>query len=48
MGKSIVFTEDQKDFMVYNYTVLKRGVNAIGRDLGVSGITVQRHLKKWG
>lgn len=48
MGKSIVFTEDQKDFMVYNYTVLKRGVNAIGRDLGVSGITVQRHLKKMG
>ena len=48
MGKSIVFTEEQKDFMVYNYTVLKKGVNAIGRDLGVSGITVKRHLKKMG
>lgn len=35
--------------MVYNYTVLKRGVNAIGRDLGgVAGVTVQRHLKKMG
>lgn len=34
--------------MIYNYTVLKRGVNAIGKDLGTSGITVQRHLKKMG
>lgn len=34
--------------MVYNYTVLKRGVNAIGRELGVSGKTIQRHLKKMG
>lgn len=48
MGKSISFTEEQKEFMVYNYTVLKRGVNAIGRDLNTSGITIQRHLKKMG
>lgn len=48
MGKSISFTDEQKEFMVYNYTVLKRGVNAIGRDLGVAGLTIQRHLKKMG
>ena len=48
MGKSISFTDEQKEFMVYNYTVLKRGVNAIGRDLGVAGLTIQRYLKKMG
>ena len=48
MGKSISFTDKQKEFMVYNYTVLKRGVNAIGKDLGVTGLTIQRHLKKMG
>ena len=48
MGKSISFTEEQKEFIVYNYTVLKRGVNAIGRDVGIAGITIQRYLKKWG
>lgn len=48
MGKSISFTDEQKEFMVYNYTVLKRGVNSIGKDLNVSGITIQRHLKKMG
>ena len=48
MGKSISFTDEQKEFMVYNYTVLKRGVNAIGRDLDVAGLTIQRHLKKMG
>lgn len=48
MGKSIVFTDEQEEFMIYNYTALKRGVNAIGKDLGVSGITIQRHLKKMG
>lgn len=34
--------------MVYNYTILHRGVNAIGRDMGTTGITVQRYLKKMG
>lgn len=48
MGKSISFTDEQKEFIIYNYTVLKRGVNAIGRDLGVAGLTLQRHMKKWG
>lgn len=48
MGKSIIFTDEQKEFMIYNYVTLKRGVNAIGRDMGISGITVQRHLKKMG
>lgn len=48
MGKSISFTDEQKEFMVYNYTVLKRGVNAIGRDLDVAGLTIQKHLKKMG
>ena len=48
MGKPISFTDEQKEFIVYNYTVLKRGVNAIGRDVGIAGITIQRYLKKWG
>lgn len=48
MGKSLILTEEQKEFMVYQYTVLKKGVNSIGRELGISGLTVQRHLKKMG
>lgn len=48
MGKSIKLTDKQKEFIVYNYTVLKRGVNSIGKDLKISGLTVQRHLKKMG
>lgn len=48
MGKSKEFTEEEKEFIIYNYTVLKRGVNSIGRDVGVAGITIQRYLKKWG
>lgn len=48
MGKSISFTDEQKEFIIYNYTILKRGVNSIGKDLGVAGITVQKYLKKCG
>lgn len=48
MGKSKEFTEKEKELIIYNYTVLKRGVNSIGRDFGIAGTTIQRHLKKWG
>lgn len=48
MGKSISLTDEQKDYMIYNYVVLKRGVNSIGKEIGISGLTVQRHLKKMG
>ena len=48
MGKSIALTDEQKDYMIYNYVVLKRGVNSIGKEIGISGLTVQRHLKKMG
>lgn len=48
MGKSKEFTEKEKELIIYNYVVLKRGVNSIGKDFKTSGITIQRHLKKWG
>lgn len=48
MGKSKEFTEEESNQIIYNYTVLKRGVNAIGKDFNVAGKTIQNHLKKKG
>lgn len=41
-------TKEQKEYIVYNYVHLKRGLNSIGKDIGVSGQKIKKTLQEFG
>lgn len=43
-----VLSEEQKSYIVYSYTQLKKGLNSIGREIGVSGAKVKKTLQELG
>lgn len=47
-SKKDLLTEEQKDIIIYNYCVLKQGLQTAGKDFGYSQYMVEKLLKERG
>lgn len=48
MNNSNSFTEEQKQYIIYSYIQLKKGLNSIGKDIGISRQKVKKILQELG
>lgn len=48
MSLQKIFTEKEKEEIIYKYTVEKVGSKKLGEIYGCSGPTLMKNLKEWG
>lgn len=48
MSVQKTFTEQEKQDIIYKYTIKKIGSKKLGKEYGCSGPTLMKNLKEWG